>query len=1198
MDAKTQENLSSNSHRLKKATRNASGKRKLRHDPLHEITISTVENQHQSTRQQFCARPLQANNVLCSPLNLQEKEKLKVSDLIKCHPRNGQLAIASEGSRATCPSASDYLTKKSLELDLRSEDLIQSDGLPWRPVGPETPGPTVETRESIGKNDSFRITQNDCIRPAAQKTENNANKQLDDLMKQDKVQSPALVSICTKTPSTPMHFSVVTENQLGDRADILNLKSAETFLAERKRFSRRTSSVGARGSPETNSLICFIAKRRMQLQESHKGAMLKSKMTGFVDVFQNSEHDNRSISTPDPSVLQQNGPTCSAQRDILSLSGSKPPLKKKVTFGEELSPEVFDKRLLSNTPLRAGETFMCQKMLLSEGPLSAQKQVSFVQFGLGEQKNLVSKMADNSSPAVHEKCNDASLKLVPKLTDYMENGTAETKLGNEERDCSAPNNLEMSSPMSECNVNLQKKPMRNDEYPCDVLEMNVEEVKEVVVDHSSRHNSKENQVGDNNVICLNVLSGKKTDSVNESKLSRVMDESKCSRTIRDLGSCGIKAASPVQPDVQQVTCILDEKYENGDLQITDVSIQESTNEREQNWSCGEGVCLGIQNVTTDAVCLNMFSMPSLCLSVEVSPKFKQEVQLENLSEKPKIEEPRRSTRVKNKINTTSKNSTMVTKGKYRKKVKKELYGKREYASKKPLLSPITEDSNVWPEPADFPDCDGKADWKASRMNILLPLEGSLIEEESRQSTFNSEKPADGHAALHAVFKREQVRKPKRLCKSSLHDFEEDSSVWKSVESDSEQRTTLVNNVSDLQCALEKVKNNLSSGTDESPVFSPTAFDELEALESSGAQNLDTEPTWMSETFSNKMTRNHLSEEFTMVKNNQKGTNGVQTLLERQHPKDIELKQYFKEADDTADYKIISSCLESESNVVQESDQQLKAELAKMEDLTPASNFTVMKESLVTATAPSVAIHDQRVCHLPLATQEIFQSRTCRRKSKIFGAAELASKKQVDKPFVDYFGEHEALDANDTNGHEAVNVSQTESLVNSMMGKGIVPKYKSDIEVDEAEVKTNFGALFDTSGLLRSSEQMNINIFETADQLEVGIKYLGSSRENSIFKKKVRRSARLSGVINVAGLSWVEVSSTEPVQEKMTTSTLPRRSCRLTKPWGNISSAEELASKTESQARIRTLRRRSLSCLRNTAADGLEESPKKSMIELS
>ncbi|XP_043537245.1 uncharacterized protein LOC122543077 isoform X2 [Chiloscyllium plagiosum] len=1135
MDAKTQENLSSNSHRLKKATRNASGKRKLRHDPLREITMSIVENQHQSTRQQFCARPLQANNVLCSPLNLQEKEKVKVGDLTKCHPRNGQLAIVSEGSHATCPSASDYSTKKSLELDLQTEDLIQSDGLHRRHVGPETPGPTVETLESIGKNNSFRITPNDGIRAAVQKTENNANKQFHGLMKQDKAQSPALVSICTKTPSTPMHFSVVTENQLGVTADILNLKSAETFLAERKRFSRRTSSVGARGSPETNSLICYIAKRRMQLQESHKGAMLKSKMTGFVDVFQNSEHDERSISTPDPSAVQHNGPTCSEQRDILSLSGSKPPLKKK---------------------------------------------------------NLVSKMADNSSPAVHEKCNDASLKLVPKLTDYMENGTAETKLGNEERDCSAPNNLELSSPMSERNVNLQKKPMKNDEYPCDVLEMNVEEVKEVVVDHSSKHNSKENQVGDNNVICRNVLSGKKTNSVNESKLSRVMDESKCSRTISDLGSCGIKAASSVQPDVQQVTCILDEKYENGDLQITDVSIQESTNEREQNWSCGEGACLGIQNVTTDAVCLNMFSVPSLCLSVEVSPKFKQEVQLEYLSEKPKIEEPRRSSRMKNKINTTSKNSTMVTKGKYRKKVKKELYGKREYASKKPLLSPITEDSNVWPEPADFPDCDGKADWKASRMSNLLPLEGSLIEEESRQSTFNSEKPADGHAALHAVSIGEQVRKPKRVCKSSLHDFEE------SVESDSEQRTTLVNNVSDHQCALEKVKNNLSSGTDESPVFSHTTFDELEALESSGAKNLDNEPTWMSETFSNKITRKHLSEEFTMVKNNQKGTDGVQTLLERQYPKDIELKQYFKEAVDTADYKIISSCLESESNVVQESDQQLKAESAKMENLTPASNFTVTKESLVTATAPSVAINDQRVCHLPIATQGIFQSRTCRRKSKIFGAAELASKKQVDKPFVDYFGGHEAFDANDTNGHEAVNVSQTESLVNSMMGNGIVPKYKSNIEVDEAEVKTNFGALFDNSGLLCSSEQMNINIFETADQLEVGIKYLGSSRENSIFKKKVRRSARLSGVINVAGLSWVEVSSTEPVHEKMTTSMLPRRSCRLTKPWGNISSAEELASKTESQARIRTLRRRSLSCLRNTATDGLEESPKKSMVELS
>lgn len=43
--------------------------------------------------------------------------------------------------------------------------------------------------------------------------------------------------------------------------------------------------------------------------------------------------------------------------------------RKRVTFGEDLSPEVFDESLPANTPLRKGETPVRKKDLSSIDPL-------------------------------------------------------------------------------------------------------------------------------------------------------------------------------------------------------------------------------------------------------------------------------------------------------------------------------------------------------------------------------------------------------------------------------------------------------------------------------------------------------------------------------------------------------------------------------------------------------------------------------------------------------------------------------------------------------------------------------------------------------------------------------------------------------------------------------------------------------------
>lgn len=43
--------------------------------------------------------------------------------------------------------------------------------------------------------------------------------------------------------------------------------------------------------------------------------------------------------------------------------------RKRVTFGEDLSPEVFDESLPANTPLRKGETPVRKKDLSTVSPL-------------------------------------------------------------------------------------------------------------------------------------------------------------------------------------------------------------------------------------------------------------------------------------------------------------------------------------------------------------------------------------------------------------------------------------------------------------------------------------------------------------------------------------------------------------------------------------------------------------------------------------------------------------------------------------------------------------------------------------------------------------------------------------------------------------------------------------------------------------
>lgn len=54
---------------------------------------------------------------------------------------------------------------------------------------------------------------------------------------------------------------------------------------------------------------------------------------------------------------------------------SERPKKKKVTFGEDLSPEIFDKTLPANTPLRKGATPGCHPGSQSNSPFTRSRLI-------------------------------------------------------------------------------------------------------------------------------------------------------------------------------------------------------------------------------------------------------------------------------------------------------------------------------------------------------------------------------------------------------------------------------------------------------------------------------------------------------------------------------------------------------------------------------------------------------------------------------------------------------------------------------------------------------------------------------------------------------------------------------------------------------------------------------------------------------
>ncbi|XP_072915783.1 cell division cycle-associated protein 2 isoform X1 [Hemitrygon akajei] len=1166
-----------------RAKRNVPGKRKPRAGTLCEIKLPSVENLDQTTDKLSSRQLLLANNSYSTVQTLDERKMLKLNNLANPRPGSQQESICQEASfKATDV---DVPIPAPLELGLHSKDLTLNDQLPCKPVTWESEGSTIVP--------SFPTTPSGCATTSRSDSENCANRYWDYLMNMDEEQSNSRV---TKTPSPSLDTLINTGGNWEMTEEMFNLNSAGKFSAGRKRFSRRASSVGARGSPETNSLICYIAKQKMQ--ESQRVSVLKSKITAFMDTFQAAEQDANKSSTaelPDLPGLSQT--SSKEQKSILSTSCSKPQQKKKVTFGEALSPELFDERLPSNTPLRKGESPAHQRLTFGASPPSVLKQRSKAQIVFEEEKSASTDVACNGCSPVNDHGDSISIKLQTKLEDDIEISATGTQNDDEDRCRPIAIDFEIESPRSECNVgpdNL-KSCDKSDEYLCEVLEMKIQEMNGIVPLAISPSGCPEE--GSNAAKGRN-LTKKKDDCIRKKLLKIKPEPDKKITTVNKLKISEIERESEIESDMDHIPSevsklgdgFLDQN--NTDLSINDVQTNSIAETCPKILSLSEqGAENEDKKVCSEALDADVSSNPTI--------KPKEKVKTKKVEQESKKEEPRRSTRIKNNANNISKGSTRATKEKYRQKFKKDLYGKREYASKKPLLSPIAEILDIWSESADLSDSDEMSTCEPSRRNSLLYLEGIDVGRKGSQCMSTPECITDRCApASLTELVGQRARGRGRPRKRPVHCIEEEQNN----QSDSESKTPKGNTG---VCQFVPKKSNqsnysLKSGSGPSPSLCEGKKDiafEVKELKISRVDNVtkDRKPTNARRKSSIKIKNKYFSKE-PSPETSRQGMACAQNLSAGRGVTEAGLEEYSEQVH-ADDYNGVGSLLESGSNILEDFNVHQLTDPSETQELTPVSTSTAPEKSQVTISEPVAngitVLEEKDLCIFLPDAQEVFLSRPSHRRSKLFSAADLPCMTESEQA-LEGKG-HCVIDAGDEYEDKDQNLSgRVEGDSCNMIPESAYPNQQMFTDgVGESHKTTNCEPLFFSFDLCL--EQKKSNIFEAAKQFETGIKCSDGFLQNAKpVKKKVRRSARLSGCMNKEGLTWIDVKSPGHLQERNATARLSRRSLGLIESESKLPSAEDVASKTASQASIRILYRRSLSCNREKVFK-LEEPHPKSII---
>ncbi|XP_024909191.1 cell division cycle-associated protein 2 isoform X2 [Cynoglossus semilaevis] len=205
--------------------------------------------------------------------------------------------------------------------------------------------------------------------------------------------------------STPAHFSELSPCHFGisSQSFIPTLLTSKDNPAKIK-ARRRRSTIGVRGSPETNTLIRFMAQQRMKTPPTPATLTLRQKIASFQNLMDLEEKEVYELTPKQERTRDDNGkenhppsetppsPVHLKEKELLPTQSSVPPphedpvfplltpcrpsvsgirssgdedssgtspvrkKEKKVHFGGLLSPELFDKNLPPSTPLQKGGT--------------------------------------------------------------------------------------------------------------------------------------------------------------------------------------------------------------------------------------------------------------------------------------------------------------------------------------------------------------------------------------------------------------------------------------------------------------------------------------------------------------------------------------------------------------------------------------------------------------------------------------------------------------------------------------------------------------------------------------------------------------------------------------------------------------------------------------------------------------------------
>ncbi|KAM9082559.1 cell division cycle-associated protein 2 isoform 5-T5 [Megaptera novaeangliae] len=175
-------------------------------------------------------------------------------------------------------------------------------------------------------------------------------------------------------PNTDRQCAVETSANLSEKSSESGLnQQSRCLVGEYPLLSELTEA----SSEQTDSDVCHLSCLHLyvegiQVADSVEGE--RSSDAVSVDKFTEERRDNLCDGGTHPNLIL-NLANCCKERKAEGQENCKVPdslnmrKRKRVTFGEDLSPEVFDESLPANTPLRKGETPVCKKDLSTLSPL-------------------------------------------------------------------------------------------------------------------------------------------------------------------------------------------------------------------------------------------------------------------------------------------------------------------------------------------------------------------------------------------------------------------------------------------------------------------------------------------------------------------------------------------------------------------------------------------------------------------------------------------------------------------------------------------------------------------------------------------------------------------------------------------------------------------------------------------------------------